>query len=409
MGQTKKNIYVLDIGSHKISCCIGFTDQNGKIDILSYYPVLSNSFKNGIISDLNQLSKDIGNAIQSAEELAEEQIEHVLVSFSGALSKSAYLHIEENLYGNVITKEYISKLLTKAYHEKINEKEDIMHFLPINFSINGKNGIKEPVGQYADILGIDVHFVKVNRIFKKNLEAAVIKNRLKVIGFCNSNYASGLGVLTSDEKEMGSCVIDIGAGSTDISMFKGGDWLHSFSIIGGGLDISGKIKSNLKCSFATAEKLKNLHGSINDFNVKGYIEYREEGVFDKTFLQQYDKKDFKNLIKSEVEVILKRCKERLDDNFYFSHANKVIVLTGGLALTEGIKELAEEIFNIPVRIGNLQNIVNMPVSYNNSMSACTSGLLHYYAGGNFDKEHEIESVNKMVNMKKFLKRLKENL
>lgn len=411
MAANIKTICTLDIGSNKICCCVGSVDvsrSDSKIKIISYFPISSKSFKKGVINNIEELSYDVGNAVQSAEDMAGITIDSVLVSFPSLMCESGYTKAKSDLEGDVISEQYVSRLMTKSYQHIINEKEDVIHFLPVNYSLDGKDGIKKPIGQYADAMGIDIHYVKTNRSFKKNLESVVTKNRTKVSSFCNSAYASGLACLTEDEKEVGATVIDMGEGSCDIAMFKNGNLMYSFSIVGGGLDVTTTIKSKLKCSLAAAERLKILKGGLSSYENHGFIEYKEDGDSFSTMPSQIPNYEFAKIIKSVVDSLLSGCHDALENNPFYLVSNSVVVLTGGVSLTSGIKEVAEELFKKPVRIGHAQNCVGMPSSYDNPTSVSSVGLIRYAIGTMSEKE-QASKKEKSKKMKKIVEWFKESL
>jgi cell division protein FtsA len=411
MSSNNKTICTLDIGSNKVCCCVVSADVskvNPKIKVLSYYPISSNAFKNGAINNIENLSHDIGSAIQSAEEMAGVKIDGVIVSFPSLMCESGYTKISANLEGDMITEAYVSKLISKSFHRIVNEKEEVIHFLPVNYSINRQDGIKKPIGQYADSLGIDIHYVKTNRSFKKNLESVIAKNRMKVSSFCNSAYASGLACLTEDEKEIGATVIDIGESSCDIAMFKGSCLMYSFSLSGGGLKITTDIKSQLKCSLATAERLKILKGALASYDNHGSIEYKEDGGVMNTMPSQVSNYDFIKIIKTTMGAILDGCNDSLKDNPFYQVSDSVIVITGGVSSTNGIKDMAENIFDRPVRIGVSQDCTGMPSSYDNPTSVSSVGLVRYGLSTMTDKDM-LSNKDKSKKMKKIVEWFKESL
>ncbi len=257
-------------------------------------------------------------------------------------------------------------------------------------------------------MGIDIHYTKTNRSFKKNLENVISKNRLKASSFCNSAYASGLACLTKDEKEIGATVIDIGEGSCDIAMFHRGHLMYAFSILGGGINITRDIKAQLKCSMASAERLKILKGVSSSFGSHGMIEYKEDGDVANTVPSQVSTHDFIKIIKQGTGVLLSDCNEGLINNPFYKVSNNVIVLTGGVSATSGIKDLAEGIFNCPLRIGRSQNCVGMPSSYDNSTSVSCVGLVKYGLSTMTDKDMQ-SNKDKSKKIKKIVEWFEENL
>ncbi|MCV6599346.1 MAG: cell division protein FtsA [Alphaproteobacteria bacterium] len=411
MSANTKTIFTLDIGSNKICCCIATADISldfPKINIKAYYPASSKALKNGVISNMDKLIQDVGNAVESAEEMAQLNVDKIVVSFSGLMCESGYTKVNSDFDNAIITEQYLKKIISKSFHRLQNDKEDLIHIMPVNYSINGENYIKDPVGQYADVLGVDIHYIKTNRNFKRTVEHALTKNRLKLSAFCNSAYASGLACLTEDEKEIGVTIIDIGEDSCDIAMFERGCLLYSNSINIGGFHITKSIRNNLKCSLATAEKLKILKGDLNSFNDNGFIEYKEDGSSMNIMPQQISKSAFINIIRKGVFDILKECNASLEDNPFYKVSNNIIVITGGVSSTNGIKNIAEDVFNKPVRIGRIQKVVGMPSSYDKPSAATTIGLVRY-AISELISKNDIAEEGKNKKFKKIVEWLKENL
>jgi|GEM_PF-2014206 len=409
-----EHICSLDIGSNKICCCIAEADtskDNPKIRVKAYYPISSKAFKGGHISNFEELVKDIGNAVQSTEEMVGYSIDKIIVSISCANSVSGYTKINANLNDsigdNVLSEYYLSRLLNKSFNHLKNDEDSVVHFIPINYTLDGKDRIKNPENQYVKNLGIDIHYIKTKINWKKNLELVIIKNRLKLSSLCNSAYASGLSCLTEDEKDLGATIIDIGHNICDIAIFQDGNFMNSAFVAEGGSKITADIKSNLKCSMAAAERLKILKGNLKSFSKSANIEYKEDGeslgFHNKSVSEEY----FVNIVRDSLKHILYQCKGVLEKNPFYEIGNSVIVLTGGVSLTNGIVELAEEIFEKPVRIGKPQNCIGIPSSQNNPSSSCSIGLIRHYLSNIWEKEI-LSNKNKNKKIKKIVDWFKEN-
>lgn len=408
-----RTLAALDIGSSKVSCLIAHIDRNKKIEIVGSGYNESKGIKNGIITDINEATLSVCNAVETAEQAANERIDRVIVNISGekitAVTRNASINLHKN---RPINDSDIEKLIAKI-HSKINIGDnELIHCIPTNYCVDKNAPTKDPRNIYGETLSLDMMLGAYPAILYKNLHGVIENAHLEIYEKVFSSYASALACLTDDEKELGATVIDIGGGLTSMVTFKNGFPTDFATIPLGGKNITNDIAWVLTTSFAHAEDLKIRHGfgflisqdeaeSINVYPV---------GEEDDNSIRTIKKSELINIISARLEEIFEMVKLKLDEQGLKDISNHRVVLTGGTAQLPGICNVAKLILDKQIRIGIPRNIPNIPKNLYSPTFSTALGILLF--ASNYSERKPVKRINhaptEIGNLGKIFGWLKQN-
>lgn len=369
----------LDIGSSKVCCLIAHvTPRDKKIEIVGYGYNASKGIKNGVITDINQATLSICNAVEDAEQQAKERINSLIVNVSGDKTQSFITHNRIQLHKNrPISEVDVEKLMSQSVAKIKNFEGEAIHCIPLDFLGDKNEPIKDPKGLYAESLGLDMLFGTYPELLYKNLENVIESAHLEVASKAFSGYASALSCLVDDEKELGATVVDIGGGTTSITTFKNGYPAYFSTLPVGGNNITNDIAWGLTTSFAYAEDLKIRHGCafLISQDERETIDVYPVGEEDDNSIRQVPKSDLINIITPRVEEIFEMVAKKLAEQGLKDVSNHRVVLTGGCSSLNGIREVANLVLNKQVRLGIPRNIPNIPTYLYDPKYSTALGML----------------------------------
>lgn len=373
-------IAALDIGSSKVCCLIAHIGKEKRIEIVGHGYNASHGIKNGIITDINQATLSICNAVESAEQMANERINNVVINVSGEKTCCAVQNNTISLHKNrPVGENDIEKLISKS-NSRINAPDmEVVHCLPMNYRIDKGEPLKDPRKIYGESLSLDLLIGFYPAILFKNLASSIDNAHLEIAEKTFSAYASGLSCLVEDEKELGATIIDIGGGTTSIATFANGFPVKFSTIPVGGNNITNDIAWGLTTSFTHAEDLKIRHGCafLISKDQSELINVYPVGEEDDNSIRQIHKADLINIISPRVEEIFEMVSRKLDDHGLKNLSNHRVVLTGGSAQLPGIRDVAALVLDKQVRIGIPRNIPNIPkILYNPTFSSVLGTLMY---------------------------------
>lgn len=389
-----KIVVGLDIGTSKIACLIAKIDES--INILGVCEVKATGIKKGQIVDIEDAVVAINSALEGAERMAGYSASNVFVSIGGA-------HIEsQNSRGVVavstpqgeITKNDIYRVIDAAKAISLPSSRQIVHVLPQNFIVDGQEGIKDPIGMNGVRLEVDTHIITANSTAVSNLEKAISEVGVDVNDFVFSGYSSSLSILSDTEKELGVVLVDIGAGTTDISIFVDGSICYSSVLPIGARHITNDLAIGLRISLESAEEIKLFLSKTFDKKKQKILNPEEE----ETTREAMDKGDEIDLsvlgLNEEVRKVSKKTlidgiiKPRLNELFtmigleikksgYGGKTPAGLVVTGGGSKTIGVSESAKRMLAMPVRIGIPQGLKGIIDEIEDPSFAASVGLIVY--------------------------------
>lgn len=349
------NSITIDLGSSKIAALAAYIENNGDARILCQHMSHSEGLKSGLIVDLKQAENSIINAIYSLEKNSEKSVKDVAISLSGAGTKSYYIYNTVNLHPkNPVSKKDIKRLIEKSLSEFKLEGQDIIHYFPIEFTLDDYNSLDDPVGMLGKELGCRMHIVAAQSNMLLNISNCLSRCNVDISNIMLAIYADGMACLTEDEQTLGSIIIDIGARTTSFAIFLGKKLIYSGFAPVGGWHITSDIAKAFSIKLEAAEKIKVLYGSATCGLASDSLINLED--FDPTSSENLDNTTVTTLELAEIiapraEEILSLIKDEYDKVGIDHMIGRRMILTGGGATLHGMKELASKIFNRQARIG----------------------------------------------------------
>lgn len=396
----RSTIAALDIGSSKVCCIIARVNKDKKIKIIGYGYNASKGIKNGIITDINQATLSVCNAVEDAEQKANERIDSVILNISGDKTLSTLQNTSIMLKKNrPISMEDIDKLIAKGT-SKVNAggNNEIIHCSTTTFKIDQGEDVKDPINLVGEELSVNVLLGMYPSNLYRNLASVVEAAHLDVDNRVFTAYASGLSCLVEDEREYGATIVDIGGGTTSIATFKNGMPIAFSTIPVGGMNITRDITQGLTTSFAHAEDLKIRHGCA--FGVS-HDEYENLNVYplgeeDDSSIRQIHRSDLIKIIAPRVEETFELIDQKLTLHGLKNRQNHRVVLTGGCSQLPGIRAVANLILDKQVRLGGPRNIQGLPEKLSNNPVFSTALGLLMFATNNLERKPK-KIINKPVN------------
>jgi cell division protein FtsA len=396
--QSEKVITAIDIGSDKVVCLIGKVDNildRKKIRLIGSGYSQSKGIINGGITNINDLEESIRKAVDLAENQANYEVENVSVNVSGNYIRTERVFGELFVGSQIINQNHIAEVIEIAKQKFNKENKKILHVIPSNYIVDNIKNIVNPSGMSASKLGVKLLFIYANPNHINNLENIINSCFLNVNNFTAKPYTSALSALTDEEKNQGSVCIDIGAGTTSISVFLDGSIVYAKSLNLGGWYITNDISKELSTPFDQAEALKTLYGSA----LRGV--YDGEEIFQIPLIDGNDENRISfsrskliSIIKPRLWEILMHSKKCIEQSGYKDISNKNTIITGGTSELPGSIEFAERILETRVRIGFPSGINNLVEDLSGpAFTSCTGMLLHSV----LMQENEIKNKSKNNN------------
>lgn len=388
-------IAALDIGSSKVCCVIAKISRDKRINVVGYGYNASKGIKNGIVTDINQATLAVCNAVEAAEQMANERIDRVIVNVSGDKIKSAIKDSTISLNKNKpVGESDLTKVVEKGIHKINVEGCELIHCLPTNYRLDDGEEVKDPRNIFGETLSVNIMLGLVPDIQYRNIATVIENAHLEIAGKAFSSYASGLSCLVDDERELGATVIDMGGGTTSIASFYHGFPIYFGALPVGGNNVTNDIAYGLTTSFAHAERLKTLHGCafLTMQDKEETINVYPVGEEDDSCIKQIPRAELISIITPRIEETFEMVGRKLEEVGLGDVSSHRVVLTGGASQLPGVREIASMVLDKQVRVGRPKNILNLPDNlYNPSFSTCI-GLLLFAL--NYTEKKPSKIVNK---------------
>ena len=378
----------LDVGTSKIACFIARLDDAGQPHVVGIGHQLSEGVRAGLVADMEGVQRAISAAVDAAEQMAGEEIDRVIVNIAGPQLLSQTVGVALPLNGREITSNDMDRLVaqsqTMAAEDVDGHTMELLHTLPVHYTLDGQRGIREPMGMIGNALQADYHLVSAAFGPARTLETAIARCHLEVEHLIAAPLASGLSCLVEDEMDLGCTVIDIGAGTTSIGIFFDGHMIYADGISLGGLHISNDVARGLTTTFAHAERLKTLYGSsiLSPADDREIIDVPQVGEEAPKFANHLPKSHLIRIIQPRLEEIFEMIRARLVKSGLSEMAGRRAVLTGGTSQLPGIRDLAGRILDKQVRLGRPLRIAR-PYQGKRSASPTLTGLAEATSGPAF--------------------------
>ncbi|MEG3640000.1 cell division protein FtsA [Magnetococcus sp. PR-3] len=377
MAKHDQNLIIgLDIGTTKICCIVADVQPDGRLDIIGLGTHPSRGLRKGVVIDIDSTVESIRMAVEEAEMMAGVEIRMVYAGIAGA-------HIaSNNSEGVVATKDNevhatdIQRVLDAARAQSIPMDREILHVIPQEFVLDAQEGIKDPLGMAGVRLEARVHLVTGAVASAQNIVKCANRCGLDVGDIILEQLASAEACLTDDEKELGCCLLDIGGGTADIAIYADGHIKHTAVLAIGGDHMTNDIAVGLRTPTREAEQLKRKFGCALS-SLVGPDETIEVPSIGERPPRSLGRHILAEIIEPRVEELFTLVQREIARSGFEEQIAAGIVLTGGASNTEGMVELAEEIFNKPVRRGLPQGVGGLTDVIANPSFATATGLVLY--------------------------------
>ena len=371
-------IAALDIGTTKI-CCLIARVGGEKPRVLGIGHQISHGVRNGTIVDLDAAGMSIVNAVHAAEEMAGETIHQVVANLSGGFFASRIVKAEIGIGAREITDPEMHRVLEQGYLLRESGDRDVIHSVPVGFSIDDSRGIRDPRGMVGERLGVNMHLVTASAAAVRNHSSAIGRSHLELDALVVSPYAAGLSCLVEDEIALGVTVIDMGGGTTTIGVFFDGNLIHADYVPVGGCHVTNDIARGLSTPVAHAERMKTLFGSAisSSTDEREVIAVPQVGEEDDGHVNHVPKSLLVGIIAPRIEETFELVRDRLEASGFDKVAGRRVVLTGGACQLQGAREFAGLILDKQIRIGRPQQVTGLAEATAGPAFSTTVGLLHF--------------------------------
>jgi len=372
------HIVGIDIGTKKVTVLIGAVTDERKIEVIGIGTADSQGLRKGVVVNLDATSEAIRKAQEEAELMAGVKINAAFIGISGAHIKSFNSRGVVAVSGKnrVISKDDIRRAIEQSKAVSIPPDREILHVIPQEYVVDEQDGIKDPLGMNGIKLEVNVHIVTGAIMLVQNLRTCVERAGIQIEKIVLNQIATSEAVLTHDEMELGVGLIDIGAGTTEVAIFERGSLWYTSIIPLGGDNFTNDIAVGLRTAIPDAEKIKKKFGCViapagdeQETVEVPSVSGRKPRVLSRQLLAE--------IIQPRAEEIFRLVDTDIKRMGYEKSLNSGLVLTGGTALLEGLEEVAEEIFDLPVRKGEPSGLGGLMDRVRTPEYSAAVGLLHY--------------------------------
>jgi len=370
-----KNLIVgLDIGTSKVAAIVGEVTPDGTIDVIGIGTAPSKGLKKGVVVNLESTVHSIQRAVEEAELMAGCQITSVFVGIAGSHISSLNSNGVVGIKDSEVNASDIDRVIDAARAVVIPADQKILHIMPQEFIIDGQEGIKEPIGMAGIRLEAKVHIVTGAVSAAQNIIKCARRCGLEVDDIILEQLASSTSVLTEDEKELGVCLVDIGGGTTDIAVFCDGFIRHTAVIPIAGDQVTNDIAVALRTPTQHADDIKLKYACALTQLVQQDEMIDVPSIGDRP-TRKISRGNLAEIIEPRYEELMMLVQAELRRSGFEDIVAAGVVLTGGSAKVEGLVELAEEVFHMPVRLGCPQHVSGISDVVRNPIYATGVGLL----------------------------------
>ena len=384
-------IAILDVGTSKIACLIlrfdgrervpegeGIGSMAGQTQfrVIGAATTRSRGVALGETVAMQETERAIRTAVQAAQKMANARVDHVIACLSGGQPRSYGLAGIVNVEGDVVSETDVARVLASCDVPDYGHEREVLHAQPVNFALDQRSGLIDPRNQIGQRLACDMHMLTVDTAVVQNLIYCLKRCDLELAGLASSSYASGIAALVEDEQELGAACIDMGGGTTGMSIFIKKHMIYSDAVRLGGDHVTQDISKGLQVSLAVAERIKTFHGGVvaTGMDDREMIEVGGETGDWEHDRRTVSRSELIGIIRPRVEEILEEVRERLDAAGFEHLPSQQIVLTGGASQMPGLDTMAPKILGQNVRVGRPLRVHGLPQAATGSAFASAVGL-----------------------------------
>ncbi len=349
MAQVGEVIVGLDIGTTKVAAVIGEVTSSG-IDVIGVGTSPSEGLRQGVVVNIEATTNSIAAAIQEAEQMAAVDVQSVYVGIAGGHIRGFTSLGQVSMRNREVTEADVARVIEQAKAVNIPLDRQIIHTLPLEYMIDGQGQIRDPIGMSGVRMEVRAHIITAAVTSVQNIVKCCNRAGLDVVEVVLEPVASANAVLHDDERDLGVVLIDMGGGTTDLAIYSEGSNIYTSVIVMGGHRVTQDIAHGLRTSVNESEMIKRQHGCA----LVSLLEHDETiqvpGVGPRP-PREFQRRFLAEIIEPRVEEILELARQELVGSGFLEVAASGVVLTGGAAQMEGMLEIAEDIFQMPVRLG----------------------------------------------------------
>ncbi len=372
-----KNLIVgLDIGTSKVVSIVGDVSDNGDIEVIGIGSHPSRGLKKGVVVNIESTVHSIQRAVEEAELMAGCDIHSVHTGIAGSHVRSLNSHGIVAIRDREVSSGDVDRVIDAARAVAIPADQKILHILPQEFLIDDQEGIREPIGMSGVRLEAKVHMVTGAESAAQNIVKCIQRCGLEVDDIVLEQLASSYSVLTDDEKELGSCLVDIGGGTTDLAVFLDGAIQHTAVIPIAGDQVTNDIAVSMRTPTQYAEEIKIKYACALSQLANPDETIEVPSVGDRP-PRRLARQTLAEIVEPRFEELFGLIRDELRRSGFEELIAAGIIITGGSAKMEGAVELAEEVFHMPVRLGSPQYVNGLMDVVRNPIHATGVGLLLY--------------------------------
>ena len=366
----------LDIGTNKVAAIVAEVNDDGELEIIGIGTHHSRGLKKGVVVNIESTVQSIQRAVEEAELMAGYSIDAVYAGIAGSHIRSLNSHGIVAIRDREVFAQDVDRVIDAAQAMAIPADQKILHVLPQEYVIDAQEGVKEPLGMSGVRLEAKVHMVTCAVNASQNIEKCIERCGLNVNDIILEQLASSYSILSEDERDLGVCIVDIGGGTTDIAVFTGGAIRHTAVIPIAGDQVTNDIAMALRTPTQNAEEIKIKYACALTQLAKADEVIKVPGVGDKP-ARELSRQALAEVVEPRYDELFTLIQAELRRSGFEDLIAAGIVLTGGAAKMEGVIELAEEIFHMPVSLGVPRNVAGLKDIVRNPIYATGVGLLQY--------------------------------
>ena len=389
-------IAILDVGTSKVACLVlrfdgpersrgedgvGSLAGQSSFRVIGAATTRSRGVRFGEVDAMQETERAIRTAVQAAQKMAGVRVDHVIACLSGARPRSYGLAGDVNVAGDVVTGEDIGRVLAACDMPDLGEGREVLHAQPINFNLDHRTGMSDPRGHAGNVLSTDMHLLSVDAAAMQNLFQCIRRCDLELAGIASSAYVSGISSLVEDEQELGAACIDMGGGSTGVSIFMKKHMIYADSVRMGGDHVTQDISMGLQVPHAIAERIKTFYGGVvaTGMDDREQIEIGGDTGDWERDRRTVSRAELIGIMRPRVEEILEEARARLDAAGFEYQPSQQIVLTGGASQIPGLEGLSSRILGQQVRLGRPLRVQGLPQAATGPAFTAAVGLTLFAA------------------------------
>jgi len=366
----------IDVGTTKVCTLVGRVEDEKSVRIIGVGIEPSDGIRKGVIVDLAAATRAITNSVQRAEQTSGLEITSALVSLAGAHVSSVNSRGAVAVPGGVIDASDVARALDQARAVAIPHDREIVHVIQRGFSVDGQEGIKQPIGMHGNRLEVEAHIITAAAATVDNLRQCVGAAGVDIQGFVLNPLASAEVVLTEQERQMGVAVCDIGGGTTDLAIYVDGDVWHTMVLAVGGNHLTQDIAHGLRLPVTQAEDIKKQQGHAVRSEI-GAEEYFSIRPFGEDHPVRINRQDLAHIIEERTAEMFSLIMQEIKRSGYDGLLPAGMVLTGGTSALPGIRRVASEVLGMSVRTAQPENLKGMVDRLNSPSYSTSVGLLNW--------------------------------